>query len=222
MEFVQKEEKVSEAAPPQQAVAAKNQSPLSDAENVIKTRLKFRNVENRPLSKLSGVRALPSHITCGSSTNLHILLKEMIPSVDGVELEFSQPPLPSTSIAAQTVNPYTVCCKAPDLPPGHVEVTIRCNGGELARVRLKYRTQMEELGALLRNTCEPLSFMCQFCSILERYPLDNFSEVVRVLTVTELLVADVVHGQQGAQWGRFSENTCLAVHLLCGEDQDNH
>ncbi|KAM4611572.1 B-cell scaffold protein with ankyrin repeats-like [Polymixia lowei] len=107
----------------------------------------------------SGIVVVPSRVPCGSSTEVFILLKEILAS-SNAEVEFSGD---NHRVRVKPVhwNDKTLCINAPDLPAGNVTVSLYCDGVALSKAQLQYYNTMEEIACLLTRVADPVDFMCQ-------------------------------------------------------------
>ncbi|XP_078453624.1 phosphoinositide 3-kinase adapter protein 1-like isoform X4 [Lampetra planeri] len=104
---------------------------------------------------------LPSRIMCGQQMELHVLLGKELEEQPSLTCRFMHKNQPALQVPAQRVNPYTLRCTAPDLPPGTVQVAVCSAGAVRESTSLTYYTALQEVGDILGDVNNPIAFMCQ-------------------------------------------------------------
>nr|USS98703.1 B cell adaptor protein [Lethenteron camtschaticum] len=104
---------------------------------------------------------LPSRIMCGQQMELHVLLRKELEEQPSLTCRFMHKNQPALQVPAQRVNPYTLRCTAPDLPPGIVQVAVCSAGAVRESTSLTYYTALQEVGDILGDVNNPIAFMCQ-------------------------------------------------------------
>ncbi|KAM4536349.1 B-cell scaffold protein with ankyrin repeats-like isoform 2-T2 [Odontesthes bonariensis] len=119
----------------------------------------------------ANVVVIPSRISCGSSMELFILLKNEAADCD-CEVEFS---VDNQMVKEKPIrwNERILCVRAPDFPAGSVRVTVYSGGKPLCNTQLQYYTSMEELSCLLSRVADPVEFMCQALQVASVDKLDQ-------------------------------------------------
>ncbi|XP_041635885.1 B-cell scaffold protein with ankyrin repeats-like [Cheilinus undulatus] len=140
------------------SASAANVSPL--------TRKPSRSEQNTEQEQSSGAHSLrssmlvvPSRVTCGSSTEVFILLKNEVAGSD-TEVEFTGENQ-TRRVKPVLWNKHILCINAPDFPAGKVGVTMYSNGAPMTKAQMQYYTNMEEITCLLARAADPVDFMCQ-------------------------------------------------------------
>ncbi|XP_051285063.1 B-cell scaffold protein with ankyrin repeats-like [Dicentrarchus labrax] len=107
----------------------------------------------------SSIVVVPSRVSCGSSMEVFILLKNETAGSDA-EVEFTGE---NQMLRVKPVrwNDRILCVSAPDFPAGNVRVTLYSNGVPLSKAQLQYYSNMEEITCLLARAADPVDFMCQ-------------------------------------------------------------
>uniref|UniRef100_UPI0037E7F3EF B-cell scaffold protein with ankyrin repeats-like n=1 Tax=Semicossyphus pulcher TaxID=241346 RepID=UPI0037E7F3EF len=111
------------------------------------------------LSVRSSIVVVPSRVSCGSSMEVFILLKNKAAGSD-TEVEFTGEKQTLT-VKPVRWSEQILCVNAPDFPAGNVGVTVYSNGVQLSKAQLQYYTNMEEINCLLSRAADPVEFMCQ-------------------------------------------------------------
>nr|AAN64296.2 phosphoinositide 3-kinase B-cell adaptor [Petromyzon marinus] len=109
----------------------------------------------------SATVVLPSRVMCGEQMELHVLLRKELEEQPSLACRFMHKDQPALQVPAQRVNPYTVRCTAPDLPPGTVHVAVCSAGVVRESTSLTYYTALQEVGNILEDVNNPIAFMCQ-------------------------------------------------------------
>ncbi|XP_061421141.1 phosphoinositide 3-kinase adapter protein 1-like isoform X6 [Lethenteron reissneri] len=104
---------------------------------------------------------LPSRIMCGQQMELHVLLRKELEEQPSLTCRFMHKNQPALQVPAKRVNPYTLRCTAPDLPPGIVQVAVCSAGAVRESTSLTYYTALQEVGDILGDVNNPIAFMCQ-------------------------------------------------------------
>ncbi|XP_034532567.1 B-cell scaffold protein with ankyrin repeats-like [Notolabrus celidotus] len=140
------------------STSATNANPL--------TRKASRSDQNKEQVQPTGARSVrssivvvPSRVSCGSSMEVFILLKNEAAG-NNAEVEFSGENQ-TVRVKPARWNEKILCINAPDFPAGNVEVTVYSNGLALSKAHLQYYTTMEEITSLLARAADPVDFMCQ-------------------------------------------------------------
>uniref|UniRef100_UPI00398F5AAB phosphoinositide 3-kinase adapter protein 1-like isoform X1 n=1 Tax=Pristiophorus japonicus TaxID=55135 RepID=UPI00398F5AAB len=112
------------------------------------------------------VKVLPDRLQCGVPQQIFVILKIKLDSKVKSEIDFSLGVKARIRVPAQFVNEYTLSANAPDMPPGLISLTIYSGDLKVSSATLIYYTDMEDIENLLKNTINPVEFMCQaFCII---------------------------------------------------------
>ncbi|XP_043912509.1 phosphoinositide 3-kinase adapter protein 1 [Protopterus annectens] len=108
----------------------------------------------------------PKKIRCGEPTKLYIILKCELDSQVKTEVEFKTKQQPPMRIPAIQENKYTVSVNVPNLPSGIAKVTVYSGDLNVCSVQISYYTDMEEISNILKDTTNPMEFMCQAFKII--------------------------------------------------------
>uniref|UniRef100_A0A8C9QZF0 B cell scaffold protein with ankyrin repeats 1 n=1 Tax=Scleropages formosus TaxID=113540 RepID=A0A8C9QZF0_SCLFO len=112
-----------------------------------------------PVTKLP-MQVVPFRVPCESPGNVYVLLRDVLPVQDTtVEFHCDQKRVEVTPVVW---NKHVLEVKAPDLPAGTVDVTLRF--GDVAmgpKGKLQYYSTMNEVALLLRKAADPIEFMHQ-------------------------------------------------------------
>ncbi|XP_067828860.1 phosphoinositide 3-kinase adapter protein 1 [Heptranchias perlo] len=121
------------------------------------------------------VKVLPDRVQCGVPQQIFVILKVKLDSKVKSEIDFTFSVKPPVRVPALIVNEYTLSANAPDMPPGLVSLTVYSGDLKVSSATLIYYTDMEEIENLLRNTINPVEFMCQAFHIIpyDRGTLDK-------------------------------------------------
>ncbi|XP_074518353.1 B-cell scaffold protein with ankyrin repeats-like [Halichoeres trimaculatus] len=148
---------VTEVVKKGMSASAANVNPL--------TRKSSRSDQNTEQVQSNGAHSVrssivvPSRVSCGSSMEVFILLKNDAAGSDA-EVEFSGENQ-TVRVKPTRWNEQILCINAPDFPAGNVEVTVYSNGLALSKTHMQYYTTMEEITRLLARAADPVDFMCQ-------------------------------------------------------------
>uniref|UniRef100_UPI00398F5B49 phosphoinositide 3-kinase adapter protein 1-like isoform X2 n=1 Tax=Pristiophorus japonicus TaxID=55135 RepID=UPI00398F5B49 len=107
------------------------------------------------------VKVLPDRLQCGVPQQIFVILKIKLDSKVKSEIDFSLGVKARIRVPAQFVNEYTLSANAPDMPPGLISLTIYSGDLKVSSATLIYYTDMEDIENLLKNTINPVEFMCQ-------------------------------------------------------------
>ncbi|GCB82453.1 hypothetical protein scyTo_0022670, partial [Scyliorhinus torazame] len=109
------------------------------------------------------VKVLPDRIQCGVPRQIFVILKVKLDTKVKSEIDFAFGGK-AVRVATTFINEYTLSVQAPDMPSGLVALTVYSGDLKVCTATLIYYTDMEEIENLLKNTINPVEFMCQASS----------------------------------------------------------
>ncbi|XP_067876350.1 phosphoinositide 3-kinase adapter protein 1 isoform X2 [Heterodontus francisci] len=112
------------------------------------------------------VKVLPDRIQCGVPQKIFVILKVKLDTKVKSEIDFAFGIKVAVRVPAVFVNEYTLSAHTPDMPSGLVTLTIYSGDLKVSSATLIYYTDMEEIENLLKNTINPVEFMCQAFHII--------------------------------------------------------
>ncbi|XP_072347967.1 phosphoinositide 3-kinase adapter protein 1 isoform X2 [Scyliorhinus torazame] len=111
------------------------------------------------------VKVLPDRIQCGVPRQIFVILKVKLDTKVKSEIDFAFGGK-AVRVATTFINEYTLSVQAPDMPSGLVALTVYSGDLKVCTATLIYYTDMEEIENLLKNTINPVEFMCQAFHII--------------------------------------------------------
>ncbi|XP_038639205.1 phosphoinositide 3-kinase adapter protein 1 [Scyliorhinus canicula] len=161
------------------------------------------------------VKVLPDRIQCGVPQQIFVILKVKLDTKVKSEIDFA---FGGKAVRVPTtfINEYTLSVQAPDMPSGLVALTVYSGDLKVCSATLIYYTDMEEIENLLKNTINPVEFMCQAFHIIP-YNRDTLDKLLTESLRRNMPVNGLhIFGINQLEEADLSTSECLLLKRIYG------